>query len=116
MYTPSASDCQVFYYTSTAKMLLSVTYSSGTTEIVSFDVSGTNMNMMTVLPRLRFVSTGYKQTGLGRMLYQSSDIWIFFPTINTNVATPYTSMFTTRINDVAGMNWESALGCTGVHQ
>lgn len=49
-----------------------------------------------------------------RMFLQGSDVWIFYP--STNTGNTYSSMFITKMNDVASMNWDPTAGCTTIHQ
>ena len=114
MYTANAIDCNVFYFSASTKVLLAIVYSTGTTELINWDVSGTDLLAGTSLPRLRFVTTGYKQLGLGRMLMSGSDVWLLFPSVGTTSA--LSSIFASKVADVTNMNWNADEGCSSIHQ
>ena len=44
---------------------------------------------------------------------QSGDVWIFYPSTSTG---SLSSMFITKINDVAGLSWIAEAGCPDIHQ
>ena len=113
MYTANAIDCNVFYFSASTKVLLAIVYSTGTTELINWDVSGTNLIAGTSLPRLRFVTTGYKQLGLGRMFMSGSDVWLLFPSVGTTSA--LSSIFASKVADVTNMNWNADEGCASIH-
>ena len=58
--TLSAVGCQVLYISASSKVLLGISYSTSTSEIISYDVTSTNLDLITTVTRLRFVTTGYK--------------------------------------------------------
>lgn len=113
MQTLTAVDCNLFFYSTSTRILLGIVLSTGTTELLNFNVAGTALTLSTTLPRLRVVTTGYKQTALGRMLLQGSTVWMIFPSIST-AATPLTSLFTVKLTDVTNMNWDADEGCPSV--
>ena len=43
---------------------------------------------------------------------QSGDVWIFYPSTSTG---SLSSMFITKINDVAGLSWIAEAGCPDIH-
>lgn len=49
------------------------------------------------------------------MFMQGSDLWMFYPSIATG-ANPYSSIFITKLVDVAAMNWIADLYCDEIHQ
>lgn len=57
--TPNSVDCNVFYHSSSSKLLLNVQLSTGTSELIHFDASGSNLIIGTMTARLRFVTSGY---------------------------------------------------------
>ena len=105
-----ALDCQVVFTTS--QVLLTISYSTGTTELISFASTGTNLNVITTA-RLRFSTTNYKQTGMGRTSIVGSAVWFFFPSLNT--ISSLQSMFITYMTDVTNMNWPPLILCTEIH-
>ena len=115
MYTPNAIDCNVFFFSASTKVLLGIVYSTGTTEFINWDVSGINLAAGTSFPRLRFVTTGYKQLGLGRMFMSGSDVWLLFPSVGTS-ASALTSIFASKLADVTNMNWNADEGCASIHK
>lgn len=111
LYVSQAVDCQCIDFSS--QVLLSISYSTGTTELISFK-SGSEPTT-----RLRFVTNNYIQTGMGRTSVIGSDIWFFFPSLNPSLNTTITpslqSMFITYLTDVTNMNWPPLILCTEVH-
>ena len=113
MSTNNAVDCSIIYQPSSTLVLLAISYNTGTTELVSFTTSGATLAIVTNTARLRFVPTGFWQTGKTRMNIWGNDIWIVFPSYNTG--NTLSSLFMTKVDDVAGMNWLTTEGCIAVH-
>ena len=59
MNTPNAIGCMAYYFAGATKLLVTITYNTGTTELVSFDVSSSLLSIDTLSGRLKFAVSGY---------------------------------------------------------
>ena len=116
--TASAVGCQVLYISTSSKVLLGISYSTSASEIISYDVSSTNLALITSVTRLRFSTTGYKQTNSlsARMFLQGTttqSVYLFYPSVATG--NNYASMFITKFTDTDTMTWPTEIGCPAIH-
>jgi hypothetical protein len=108
--TPNAIDCNVFFNSASTKLILNMQLSTKTSELIHFDVSSVNLALVTMTAPSHGDHMQHSQGKTG-MFMQGIDVWMFFPSVQS-ASTPYSSIFITKMNDVANMNWDATHGCT----